>query len=477
MNAQLTILRGSRAGAALVLSRADVTVGRHPDADLRFDPERDLKMSARHAVLFRVEEAWYVRDLGSRNGTLVNGQPIRRDTRLQEGDRVEFGEGGPLVEFHLLPRVAASEPAFRPPRPPSTQPAFPPLGSTPKGTADRGSEGGQSRASVREQVARETRRLRYVIALLGVALATVTTIAILVSRAQRTRWETEVASMEARIDSILESSANAEAILEGRVAGLRDALARSQVTLRDLRTRMASAEARGDSAEIRGLRLQLQQAQVALRRHELAANIDYQSIEAANRPAIAKVYVQFEGGEVFTATAFAVRPDATLLTNRHVVAGERGTRTPLRLGVQFADSEQVWPARVVASARDADVAVIKVDNIQGVVPTVHGLNSRPDTVQPGSAVALIGYPLGGGDPEGGRVARTTTTAGIVHSSGPDLLRVSGYGVEGSSGSPVLDSNGEVIAVLFGGRETDGDRLLVAVPATRAIELLRAVDAR
>jgi S1-C subfamily serine protease len=53
---------------------------------------------------------------------------------------------------------------------------------------------------------------------------------------------------------------------------------------------------------------------------------------------------------------------------------------------------------VVAASDADDLAVLKVDNIVGGVPTILGFNSRPDTVQAGQGVAVIGFPLGGADP-------------------------------------------------------------------------------
>ena len=45
-----------------------------------------------HARVFRRGDEVYVEDLGSRNGTYVNGSPVASPIRLRRGDRVQFGE-------------------------------------------------------------------------------------------------------------------------------------------------------------------------------------------------------------------------------------------------------------------------------------------------------------------------------------------------------------------------------------------------
>jgi S1-C subfamily serine protease len=291
------------------------------------------------------------------------------------------------------------------------------------------------------------------------------------------RYREMVEAMQERIDSILaESEATADA-LQGRIEGLHGALQDSRSHLERARRDLAQAQATGNTSEIAALRVQVQEAQAALVRQQLAANLDFEAIEEANRSAVVKVYVDF-GGEVITATAFAVREDATLLTNRHVVLGPGGDRTPRRLAVQFADSRQVWPARLLATSDVDDLAVLKVDNIVGRVPTILGFNNRPDTVQAGQGVAVIGFPLGGADlaaGEGsGTVARTTLTAGVVSGLREGRMEVNGYGVEGSSGSPIFDGDGKLVGVLYGGRVVDGERTLFAVAVDRVAAFLRQV---
>jgi hypothetical protein len=52
----------------------------------------DHFVSTVHARLFRRGDDLFVEDLGSRNGTFVNGQVVQAPTRLRRGDRVQIGQ-------------------------------------------------------------------------------------------------------------------------------------------------------------------------------------------------------------------------------------------------------------------------------------------------------------------------------------------------------------------------------------------------
>lgn len=78
---------------ATVQRRLDVrrcTVGRSNSADLHFPEDRTL--SREHLAFEPGEGAWWAADLGSRNGTRLNGQPLKQRTRLNPGDVLEAGE-------------------------------------------------------------------------------------------------------------------------------------------------------------------------------------------------------------------------------------------------------------------------------------------------------------------------------------------------------------------------------------------------
>jgi pSer/pThr/pTyr-binding forkhead associated (FHA) protein len=52
----------------------------------------DRTVSRLHAVLELVKSDWCVRDLGSRNGTFVNGEQVHEATKVAKGTRVQVGE-------------------------------------------------------------------------------------------------------------------------------------------------------------------------------------------------------------------------------------------------------------------------------------------------------------------------------------------------------------------------------------------------
>jgi serine protease Do len=264
--------------------------------------------------------------------------------------------------------------------------------------------------------------------------------------------------------------------LRGQVAGLADALRTSQSQVQGLQSQLTAAQATGDHQQIAQLRRQLDDASVVFRNQQVAAQVDFTAIYQANQRAVGMVYVRFENGGVFTGTAFAVRSDGTMLTNKHVVRGKDGTQTPRDIGVQFADSRQFFQAQVLAVSNEVDLAVIRV-SVGGPVPAVKGLSG---TAQPGDPVAVIGFPLGLDLPmqsagEGRPIVKTSLNAGTVSKVLPDRIQFDGYGAEGASGSPIFDRNGEVMAVLFGGEPGTSGRVVYGVPVSFVTRLLQQVN--
>ncbi|MGE3767923.1 MAG: FHA domain-containing protein [Kofleriaceae bacterium] len=79
-----------------------IRFGRHPECEVSFDPHRDIDASSRHAELRAVSAGWTLVDLGSSNGTYVEGHRIT-ETAVGAGTAVsvEFGPGGPRIRLFV----------------------------------------------------------------------------------------------------------------------------------------------------------------------------------------------------------------------------------------------------------------------------------------------------------------------------------------------------------------------------------------
>ena len=84
--AALVVTRGPSAGSCFRLDGGRVEVGRG-DVDI---PLTDHTVSRRHAAVERVGQDFWIEDLDSLNGVLVNGRPVKR-ARLVDGDRLQIG--------------------------------------------------------------------------------------------------------------------------------------------------------------------------------------------------------------------------------------------------------------------------------------------------------------------------------------------------------------------------------------------------
>lgn len=117
------------------------TIGRRSHNDLVID---NLAVSGEHAVMVRSGDDYFLEDLGSTNGTTVNGQPIKKHL-LHSGDVIDIGKyrlrflsdssetSGSDVDFDtsqpLKREFYSPSPATIPVRPPDTAPAPAPAGA------------------------------------------------------------------------------------------------------------------------------------------------------------------------------------------------------------------------------------------------------------------------------------------------------------------------------------------------------------
>jgi len=83
---RIVALSGQHEGRVFEIDDS-LTIGRNPDSAIRLD---DPQVSRRHAVIERIPDGTYVRDLGSGNGTFVGGRRIL-EARLSDGDVIAVG--------------------------------------------------------------------------------------------------------------------------------------------------------------------------------------------------------------------------------------------------------------------------------------------------------------------------------------------------------------------------------------------------
>src|SRR5512147_1447660 len=71
------------------LTRSEIIIGRDPGVDLVIP---SAAVSRRHARLMREGEGYLIEDLGSSNGTFLNGQRLKERCPLRSGDQIRFGQ-------------------------------------------------------------------------------------------------------------------------------------------------------------------------------------------------------------------------------------------------------------------------------------------------------------------------------------------------------------------------------------------------
>jgi tol-pal system protein YbgF len=172
------------------------------------------------------------------------------------------------------------------------------------------------------------------------------------------------------------------------------------------------------------------------------------------QPSVVTIIIRNENRQIVgQGSGFFVDKEGQVITNRHVLEGA------IRAEVKTENGEVYPIAKVVAEDREADLIRVTVNLGRGVVKPVRISRLLP---QVGERVLVIGSPLG---------LEQTVTEGIVSS-----VRASGKFIQitapispGSSGSPVVNAQGEVIGVATS-QAVEGQNLNFAVSARKLSEM-------
>ena len=188
---------------------------------------------------------------------------------------------------------------------------------------------------------------------------------------------------------------------------------------------------------------------------------DFKNLASLIKPSVVVIEsVDRNGYEGGRGTGFVVQQDGVIATNFHVIGEHRD------FSIRFSDGRTFRPQSILAIDRDRDLALIKIDAKD--LPTLQLGDSRE--LIPGQAILSIGNPLGYEH----SVSRGVIAAirELEFGDGRPMVQVAIPIEPGSSGSPALNLDGQVVAILS---IKSGGAMGFGVPVNELKKLLGDTD--
>ena len=428
----------------------ELVLGRDPSSTVKYDPDRDDLVGRQHARITQDPNdpsQFIISDLNSRNGTFVNRQRIAGTTRVNPGDVVQLGPGGPEFVFDLEPRPAnatrptrvAAGPMAPTMQTPATRvvgptgggappPTFPPTANAHTGPAS----GGVGKATVERIVSANVQQAKKSQGRTFLAVGAVVIILVVVvlgGVGGYMIWRTK-------------SQASAE------VAGLKKSLEEEKTAEKATESMKAPDIVKNYGGAV--VKILVSWKLVSQQGNGLVYH-QYMPFQGAVRACYVRLqdgtiepYLTYDKnqynvgiGGMHTGSGFAVSSDGFILTNRHVAAAwetaynfpdnanngiilgqgpdgkiavvglvpqaprnwvpaqskQDNVRYAGRndiLDVLFPNSDRRLSAKLSAFSPRHDVALVKVDS-PGSLPKVE-INDNYDTIQAGEQAVVLGYP-------------------------------------------------------------------------------------
>ncbi len=488
------------------VAEGGATLGRDPACTVALSAAQFPQVSSQHARIEARGDVLEVTDLGSRNGTFVNGVRIET-SELGTGDVVQLGEQGPrfaIVRDAGLDDTLDVAPA-RPIR--GGQPGLAGMGESTI-TNLRAVIGAADHAEVR----RSSRRTIGITITLSVAVLALAGGGIFLMGESGQRETADLRAMNEQLRGEIESQRSELSSQRDQLESQRDAVAVERDTLAE---RIQRIEQDRDGAaggleervtkELAGLKEQLDSANsrlelfdpVNLERERLREVAEVHEavvlIEATTRfrdtRTRRRLYVSrtddgrelanlsFEGKLVeqeSSGSGFCVSPQGYILTNAHVVLPvDRKDRVDgpgglvfdveTELQVVFTDTDERHPAELVRVTRDKneDLAVIRIKPFDGM-PIIETFTTDTPPPAPGTEVYLFGFPLGKLVLQEGDRVVASTFKGILSREVGGYLQIDASVHPGNSCGPVTDAAGRVIGIVSRVQQTPQGEIANAI---------------
>ncbi|MEM7199087.1 MAG: trypsin-like peptidase domain-containing protein [Planctomycetota bacterium] len=463
------------------------TLGRAPGNAVVIPDSGFPYVSSTHCRIWLIEDVPVVEDLGSKNGTLVNGRRIEQQQRLVHGDIVQVGQLGPRFavvgaeQMDDTLAVAVPRSGTRMTRTDLTQSAIIKI---------KRALGVPRDVDVGSAIQTNQRRFTWVAAVVGMA--------VLGSAAAFWILSRESSAQAGRLDVINRELANKLADAESELTvlrGQRDQWDEVRQRLETESRRLADGlerlenDAGASASELSEMQAKLADTERRLRSYD-PVNLEAQRLAKVQDARRAVVYIESKtrmrhresGDLVYVATSddgtpefnlsargspyafeesgsgFCVSTDGWVLTNAHVVepSPERDptmlditeTFAPeTRLFVVFSNSALRHPADKVLSVLEGtdDMALLKIEPFVGM-PHLDGVDLELPVPDPGSEVYLSGFPLGRMAIQAGETVIASTFKGILSRVVGPYMQVDAAVHPGNSGGPVMDGQGRVLGV-------------------------------